>query len=565
MEKDIQPNCIASDGTKLYAHYVGYVGGYSGDQTVFLAVSNADPSTLNGISWKIISYYPQTKLYYLQGLASIRSFVCGVDSQGTFTILSYSSKSSRDDQAPSRTRGYQFSLTTNSWTNIDVTNSYKWTILGESVIVNIPNGNSNVLMHIYSTSNVDKTITFSIFNQTSRTFVEQDVSWPIPSGSGTPYGYAVSNNNLYVTSSDFLTQTATLNIIPLNPTATPPNSASIKVLKAPASLATNCGPMFIGGLRSTVVGSNYYLFCSNAGRELNYLTTSDSNTIAEPIRLNMTVSYPESFFPFGDGSGEGAPTWAFVNNSTNIFGLTLSGENKGQWEVPPYSINATGYPGSGDGGGSENDSGPNNPSSSEGLSQTVLIVIIVSSVIFLGSLISTVSKWRRKRNIHTVEILGTSNTPYMSTQEYNYQPPFFQPQVFQPQVQQQLLQQQGTYYDPEKCSPSPIATTAVDYGSKLPATTALLVPPSMHQQAQSPQEYTNLTGTQPAPPNFDSSPVTAWSPAASGGSALNTLYPNNPQYNPSMEGGQYDSESRNPQSYLQGAAPQDFGNWQPPR
>ncbi|KAF9358637.1 hypothetical protein BGX26_001266 [Mortierella sp. AD094] len=570
----ISPNCIASDGTKLYAHYVSLYP----TQTVFLAESSSNPSTITDISWKIISYIPQSKLYYLQGLAQINSFACGVDSKGVFTVLSLSAKASSTDQLPAKPRGYQYNPTTNNWTNIDMTNNYKWSFFSNSVLINVPNGNTNVLMHVYSTNLIDNTITFSIYNETQRTFIEQNTTW---AASATPHEFAVSNNNLYVVSADDMTSTVYLNIMPLNPTATPPSNASIKTLKGSPSLYTNCGTYSPGSLRSGVLGSNHYLYCGGSVSAYDYLVTSDGTNITDPIQLPIPVNAVETFIPFS-GSG-GAPAWAFMNNSTNVFGLGLTGANKATWDFLSYQVNATGYPssgGSGTGGSGSGGNGiyPSSSSSSGGLSQPALIGIIAGCIVLLVLAIALIRRRRLRKSAEKVQIVDTTNgTPFVATQDYNYQPPIFVPQIFQPQEQQQLQQQQqqlqqqqqGAYYDPEKSSQSPLTTT--EYGAKHfspTATTAQIVPNSMQQMAQNPQEYPASTTTPQGPQStVDSNTIASWSPVPSNGSTLNSPYSNNPQlYSmpmPMLEVGLYASDPRNPQSFPQVAAPQDFGGLQP--
>ncbi|KAF9172989.1 hypothetical protein BGX21_007711 [Mortierella sp. AD011] len=549
----ITPSCIASDGTKLYAHYASVY-----PQTVYLAESSSNPSTITDISWKIISYISQSNLYYLEGLAQINSFACGVDSNGVFTVLALTSKASSTDQLPSKPRGYQYNPSTNKWTNIDMSSNYHWSFFSNSVLVNVPNGDTNVLMHVYSTSLVNNTISFSIYNETQKTFIEQNTTW---TASATPYEFAVSNNNLYVVSADSMTSSVYLNIMPLNPTATPPSNADIKTLKGSSALYTNCGTYTPGSLRSGVLGGNHYLYCGGSVGAYDYLVTSDGTNITDPVQLPIPVNSVETFVPFS-GSG-GASAWAFMNNSTNVFGLGLTGANKATWDFLSYKINATGFPSSGStspgsSGGSDGGYGTYPSSSSQGLSQPALIGIIVGFLALLGLTISLVYRWRRRKNAEKAKV---------AAQEYNYQPPIFVPQIFQPQNQQQPQQQeQGTYYHPENPSQSPLTT--IEYGANYfspiatTATVAQIVSNPKQQMAQNPQEYPTFSA--PGPQSItDSNTIASWSPVPSNGSTLNSPYAHNPQlYYSSMlmpDVGLYASDPRNPQ-LTQAAAP---GSLQP--
>lgn len=175
----IDPNCIASDGSSLYAHAVVTIitGGTTlNSQNIVLAQSNPNPSSLTDISWKVISTINQSKLYILQGLASIKSFNCHVDSNGIFTILATSSKSFAADQAPTRVRGYQYDPTNGgSWANVDVTDGYKWSIITDGILLTT----NNVLMHVFNSDIINNTITFALFDKTKRTFIPQNAAWSL--------------------------------------------------------------------------------------------------------------------------------------------------------------------------------------------------------------------------------------------------------------------------------------------------------------------------------------------------------------------------------------------------
>ncbi|KAF9925290.1 hypothetical protein BGZ75_009359 [Mortierella antarctica] len=91
------------------------------------------------------------------------------------------SRSFDGDQAPSRARGYQYDpADSGKWTNVDVTDKYKWSILtGSTMFYATVNGGDPVLMHVYGTSHVVDTITVSIFNKATNTFMEQNTTWAL--------------------------------------------------------------------------------------------------------------------------------------------------------------------------------------------------------------------------------------------------------------------------------------------------------------------------------------------------------------------------------------------------
>jgi hypothetical protein len=173
----LDPNCITSNGPTLYAHVVINVGN---NQNIVLLQSNAIPSSLTDVSWSVVSTISQNKLYILQGLASIKSFICHVDNQGVFTILSSSSKSFAADQAPTQPRGYQYDPANGgAWSNVDVTDGYKWSIVTKSTMFTL----NNQLIHMYNKDIVSDTITVAILDKTTRTFVPQNATWSLVSCS----------------------------------------------------------------------------------------------------------------------------------------------------------------------------------------------------------------------------------------------------------------------------------------------------------------------------------------------------------------------------------------------
>ncbi|KAG0331779.1 hypothetical protein BG004_001508, partial [Podila humilis] len=138
--------CVASSGSTLYA----LTSTGSGDaKKLVLAKSNAAPTSFDDLTWTIYASTLQRDLYELSGLAQIGSFSCHVDDQGVFTALSQNSKSpGSGDQLPG---GYQYNPSTESWTNIDMTPDYKWSIFGGNALFTLTDASTRTLMHVYKT------------------------------------------------------------------------------------------------------------------------------------------------------------------------------------------------------------------------------------------------------------------------------------------------------------------------------------------------------------------------------------------------------------------------------
>ncbi|KAI7815935.1 hypothetical protein BC939DRAFT_508794 [Gamsiella multidivaricata] len=505
----LQPNCIASDGSALWAHTLIRGLGRVND-TILLTQSSANPTSPKDLTWKVVSSVSQPGLYILQGLAQIRSLVCSVDSKG-------------------------------SWTNVDVTDNYKWSFTADSVMFTVPNGDGSVLMHVYGTSIISNSITFAIFDKTRHIFVEQNATWSTPIGSGTPNAFAVTSMN-------FGNSTVALKIIPLNPTATPSTSSSIKVISAPASMGTSCS-LFSGTVRGAILGNDYYIFCSNSGRSLNYLATSDGITFNAPVKVNTSIGYPESFFPFASTPGSGV-TWAFMNNDTSIAGLTLSGPNIGAWQDMNYSINVTGWsnPNGGSSGSSDGSFGGSSNSIFKG---GVPVSAIIGIVIACLTVLCVVSTWTcrymaRRKRLQSVEVVHASCMPLQQTST-TFVPPTFenyehgqQYQMYPPPPSVQAHQS----HDQPEMSPAPAYTPYPtkndEMGASLsspyiPATTASVSSTPTFAQPQHLQQY---PGTAVGRPQTD---VQYVAPPLSTATAA---YPSRP----------------GPQLYPASAAPQDYGD-----
>ncbi|ORY98391.1 hypothetical protein BCR41DRAFT_226218 [Lobosporangium transversale] len=270
-----EPLCIASDGSSLYGHALTA-------NSVVLAKSNPYPASLSDLRlWTVISITPQDKLYYLTGTTSSKGFVCHVDKQGVYSVLSTSSKYAKDDETRSRPRGYQYNpVNGGTWNNLDVSDGYKWSSPYDSVIGSA----EGVMMQFYSTDIIDRSIT--VFNMDSRKFEQQNSTWYLPS-SGRPKVYAGANDNLYVLTED---SSVLINVLPLKSSGAAPNNTTITSIPTPAKLS-ECS--FSTGARSAVVGENYYLFWS--GRE-NYLFTTGHGGNGNVVVANTSISSPDSFF-----------------------------------------------------------------------------------------------------------------------------------------------------------------------------------------------------------------------------------------------------------------------------
>ncbi|KAF9185408.1 hypothetical protein BGZ51_001058 [Haplosporangium sp. Z 767] len=542
------PDCITSDGTSLYAISRIYLSGRINVRTIALAKSNANAPSILDLTWHVVSTVPQSNHYILNGLASTSSFNCYIDPKGVFTILSTASKSFAGDQTRDRQRGYQYNPADGGrWSNVDVTDDYEWNIVNGGNIFSVPNGESQVLMQVYRTNITVDTITLAMFNAASMTFEQQNRTWALPDASGTPYHFVAGNNNLYALSNAMI-RNSFLNILPLNPTASPPPLTSVKAIPVTIPCQISTG----NRVRMWVSGSTYYLFCAvswksqldvldihnpsvaptiigklsraNVDKDAYcdsfilqqdsdrryWLITSDGNTVAPAISTNATFGEPEAyltldpeaFFPLGPEGGP--PTWAFVSRGVDTFGLILSGSNAGSWQEAPYKLTVAGLPSSdsgSDGGGSRGSTGGTRLLPTAGIIATILSTFIVLSII--GSFLLKRCYARIKARRVSASYLPPDTAQYPSPQHRQY-----------PETQQQ-----------------PMTETSPSFPRPPPPTY------SNYEQ----QQQQGLQSQQPCPPytpqsHEDMEAQSVWPPLPS---YTATLASNSPQYT--------NARSQNPQ------------------
>ncbi|KAF9425205.1 hypothetical protein BGZ94_007744 [Podila epigama] len=549
--------------------------GFGDNQQVVLAQSNKAPGSLADLTWTVVAATPQKNLYYLQGLVISNNFVCHIDDQGVFTILSTVGKTTQDDATlVTVPRGYRYDTVSKTWSNIDMSPDYKWKFIGGSALFSVTPtsgaGTGSTLFHVYDTSVTANTITAAVYDPSSRTMVERSETWSIPAASGEPVQFAASNDNrLYVISKHFLQNKNYLTILPITPNgAAPTPLTSLSIDVAPACDMSFSTP------KAAVREKVFYAYCSDAGKTRFSFFTYDGTKMSTEVNVTKaTVSQFAGFLPIGP---QGSPaTWAFLYGTNGIYGVTLTGPQAGDWQTVPYKFNMTGDGGRGDnGGGGRGGSGIWNSglddNNNDGLSTGAIAGIVAGAVALALILFFCIRRRRHNKKIQKAsQVMQETFPPYA---------PSYPQQYIQQQQQQQhgfdlnakhdpvstvqqgpfLPQQQQystTYYQPHNMTAiTPQAPQTLLSSHLSPHTSTISSPANTY--VSSPQSYS------------DSSTVVASSPSLN-----STSYPpfknsNNPQqYDPShlpqnpsvFYSTPMSHDPRAPQQYPAPAAPQDHG------
>lgn len=127
----ISLQCVTINGTRLvgmsYTHSLKDSANLQ-DNYVALVQSNANPTSIDTMTWSLISAWPR-EMYYPQDYSPM---VCHVDQQtGVFTMMSAFNLTDPnyipDPSVPQRpSGGFQYNPQTSIWTNFSLSSDYLW-------------------------------------------------------------------------------------------------------------------------------------------------------------------------------------------------------------------------------------------------------------------------------------------------------------------------------------------------------------------------------------------------------------------------------------------------------
>ncbi|KAG0084679.1 hypothetical protein BGZ93_009989 [Podila epicladia] len=568
------PTCVASDGTTLYA----FLNTGNGDTAaITLAVSNTAPTSLTNLSWKVISTVPQKDLNYIGGFAMVGQIDCIVNDKGVFTIMSLGTKTANNDNPLlTKAAGLQYNPATKSWTNINSSDDYKWTLGTGSALFEVANGATSTVMQIYGTGVATTTSSVAVYDPSTQTMVQRPTPW---AANGTPVQYAASSTNVYTLAYNIgLTSNTTLTIGAITSDGAPPASPK----QVDLALGDTCMVYSSISLKSVVRDNLYYLFCGDQKQTTFSWFTYDGTKLSAPTVAKVAVQQSAGFLPLGPA---GSPaTWAFMYDMMSVYGVTLTGAQAGAWQTLPYKFNVTGAPGSGGsgsggvGGGNVGRDDGSTPGSGGvgGLSTGALAGIIAGSVVVLVAILCTI--WRRKKSsAKTAQVaqqppqqpFHPEQPPSQQGDDHHTKPTILPATTVQAHQQQHYPTKY--YQSPHSEAPASVKTTYLSPHSEVLASVTtnhqsphtVYIPPTTSaphtipstpgnpSTIWSPQSFTNtLTDSE-----MDSSTIAASSPAYYNGS----IPYGNPQQYAQEHTYALDIDPRAPQLYPTLAAPQDYG------
>ncbi|KAF9325986.1 hypothetical protein BG006_010552 [Podila minutissima] len=571
------PTCVASDGTTLYA----FLNTGTGDTAaITLAVSNTAPTSLANLSWKVISTVPQKDLNIIGGFAMVGQINCIVSDKGLFTIMSLGTKTANNDNPLlTKAAGLQYNPATKSWTNINSSDDYKWTLGTGSALFEVMSGATSTVMQIYGTGVSITTSSVAVYDPSTQTMVQRNAPW---AANGTPVQYAASSTNVYTLAYNIgLTSNTTLTIGAVTPDGAPPASPKQVAL----ALGDTCMVYSSISLKSVVRDNLYYLFCGDQKQTTFSWFTYDGTKLSAPTVAKVAIQQSAGFLPLGPA---GSPaTWAFMYDMMSVYGVTLTGAQAGAWQTLPYRFNVTGAPGSGGSGsggvGGGNGGGSDGTTSGSGglggLSTGALAGIIGGSVVVLFAILCTI--WRRTKNSAKPAQVAQqlpqqpfhpAQLPSQQGDDHHTKPTVLLSATVQASVATQQQHYPTKYYQPPHSeAPASVKTTYQSPHSEVlasvmtnyqsphtiytpPTTSAphtILSTPGNPSTIWSPQSFTDtLTDSE-----MDSSTIAASSPAYYKGS----ITYGNPQQYAQEQSYALNSDPRAPQLYPTLAAPQDYG------
>ncbi|KAF9907038.1 hypothetical protein EC991_011342 [Linnemannia zychae] len=269
----ISLQCMTANDTRIvgisYTHSLKVDEDYQ-DNYVALVQSNDSPTSIDTMTWSLISAWPRS-LYYPQDYSPM---VCHVDPRtGIFTMMSAFNLTDPDyipdpsiPQRPSG--GFQYDPRTSIWSDFTLSNDYLWEDVTDSFAVFTWPGTNTLVQ-----ANVGTTTAVSIGAMTTTAKGEHQfvnaLNWTLdPLTYGYPTRLVYGNNVLY----QFGTVLANNRTGQLNTILTRiPLSGSLETFQPPANLQTfnssmqECAP---GYLSTSFYNDVLYVFCQGTDRSI---------------------------------------------------------------------------------------------------------------------------------------------------------------------------------------------------------------------------------------------------------------------------------------------------------
>ncbi|KAG0025412.1 hypothetical protein BGZ82_010042 [Podila clonocystis] len=333
----LTPNCVATDGTSLYALTRTNKYGERDANYHVLIKSNASPASIQDIRWTLVNVVPRSTNNYLTG-----QYACTVNEKGVFTVVSDKAQVSETFTGAVGFKGIQFvpgsSGVEGSWHNADTEGFFtEWPYKEPGFMFNFKDtsGTSTPMVtYIHSSS---KAPFVAAMNPEGNKFAGGVVGWNM---SAVTYGEPVSivglNNKVFIYGYyDFGTNN-TLSVVTLpSPyvnltSATPP---PIQMVNA-TLIETTCDRAYLT-MQMYTHNSNVILMCTSSKYGDNHIFTFDGTTITHlPPVKGMYSFRPDSFVPIGSSS-----PFIFMHDYEGVYSVALNGPTASTFSPGNFAIN----------------------------------------------------------------------------------------------------------------------------------------------------------------------------------------------------------------------------------
>ncbi|KAG0334769.1 hypothetical protein BG000_008063 [Podila horticola] len=260
----LSPNCVATDGTSLYALTRTNKYGESDNKYHVLIKSNASPASIRDISWTLVSAVPRSANNYLTG-----KYACTVNEKGVFTVVSDKAQVSETFTGAVGFKGIQFvpgsSGVEGSWRNLDTEGFFtEWPYKLSGFMFNFKDSSgisTPMVTYIHSSS---KAPFVAAMNPEGNKLLGGVVSWNMSAATyGEPVSIVGLDNKLFVYGYYDFGKNNTLSVI----TLPSPNVNSTSVTPPPIQtvnatlIETTCDHAYLT-IQMYTHNSNVILMCT---------------------------------------------------------------------------------------------------------------------------------------------------------------------------------------------------------------------------------------------------------------------------------------------------------------
>ncbi|KAF9541078.1 hypothetical protein EC957_003405 [Mortierella hygrophila] len=317
--------CVTTDPASTTFYGLAYAADYSTDSTskyVVLIRSNTNPISPSDLAWSIVSLIESWKLAGYPYTADGSDYTCSSDAQGVFTMfgralsdstsglkkpygIRYNPSGSMDDSFNYRRPG--------AWQNITVAGGYDWSGgLNRHSLGYVNNGATKVLVHA-SISDTNNTVNLATMNDSTMDLYGTGLWVMNATIHGTSLrALAIGNDHLYTYGDAIVPQMGNVLTSKLYLVGFPLNT-TVGSTTTPISKSYDTGAIYSSKDFSTAS---------------TFLTIKDPNTsngTGVVTKFDADVINMDFFTFIGDGSGDGASTFALLKKEGTMYGFGNNG------------------------------------------------------------------------------------------------------------------------------------------------------------------------------------------------------------------------------------------------